>query len=262
MQIKSEIPFPTKEKPFTFYKLDLNTTDNECLAKFKIDHQKNMFGILEDFEQSIDEVKQFIASLGNNDLESCAAMVELVFKIAHQVFDMFHQESAHILLRTFIPGEKYVSPYWHQDAYYFLPFSGEPLKAAIALIGDGTVFYRPDDAEFEEFKYLRKQKQRLSEIFEDPSKMTSTPENHGSVFIVGADAGAVHTVPYINSQRFFLSVLPGKKKDIQAYDFKQKLSHKMYKEGKSGEEIMEALRRLHAQDVEDRVNAPVLDNSL
>lgn len=262
MQIKSEIPLLTKEQPFTFYKLDLNTTDNECLAKFKIDHQKSMFGVLKELEQSIDDIKQFIESLGNNDLESCAAMVELVFKIAYQAFDIFQQESAHILLRTFIPGEKHALPYWHQDAYYFLPFSGEPLKAAIALIGDGTVFYRPDDAELEEFKYLRNQKQRVLEFFEDPSKMTSTPDNHGSVFIVGSDAGALHTVPYINSPRFFLSVLPGKKKDIQAYDFKQKLSHQMYKEGRSGDEIMETLRRLHAQDVEDRANATGIENTL
>ncbi len=42
---------------------------------------------------------------------------------------------------------------------------------------------------------------------------------------------AIHSEPHVNSQRFFMSVLPGKKKNIQDYNDRQNLVNQMLKDG-------------------------------
>lgn len=242
MKTKSElITLPTPEQPFTHFELDLDPAEKECLANFQIEKTADLNGIWEDLEQSLDQIKNFIDSIGKNDSHTCYQMVEIIFKIAHEALRIFKQESAYIMLRTFVPNEDFKIPRWHQDGYYFAPRSGLPLKAAIPLKGAGTLFYKASSSEFNDFKKVEMDREQAAKILVSESRKESTPPNHGSLFIVGSSGGAVHSEPYIISQRFFMSVLPGTKKQIEEWDAQGKLCDKLQKEGKSSEEIIHAV---------------------
>lgn len=251
MKTKYELTLPAQEQPFTHFELDLNKNEQECLANFKIDKMQELSGTLEELEYSLEEINTFISSLGENDFHSCSSMVQLILKLAHQALTIFQQECAYIILRASIPNEEFKLPRWHQDAYYYHPFAGQPFKAAIPLKGAGTLFYRPNYEELEKFKQIEDRKQR-DDLLIDPLRIEPTPSGFGSLFIVGHEAGAIHSEPYINSQRFFMSVLPGKKKDIQDYNDRQNLVNQMLKDGKSIEEIGVFLQARLSSEIEER----------
>lgn len=255
MQTKYELALPTQEQPFTHFELDLDHAEQECLANFKIDKMQELSGTLEELEYSLEAINDFIASLGENNFHSCSSMVQLILKLAHQALTIFQQDCAYIILRASTPNEAFKLPRWHQDGYYYHPFSGQPFKAAIPLKGTGTLFYRPNSEELEKFKQLEDREQR-AELLADPLKIESTPSGYGSLFIVGHEAGAIHSEPHINSQRFFMSVLPGKKKDIQHYNDRQNLINQMLKDEKSIEEIGVALQERLSVDREFLMGAP------
>jgi hypothetical protein len=46
MEQKYEAILPTQEQPFTYFKLDLEPEDKECLANFKIEKQDELSGVV------------------------------------------------------------------------------------------------------------------------------------------------------------------------------------------------------------------------
>ena len=226
-------------------RIGFEISEKECFANFKIEKTEELTGVLEELEQSLEQIKDFITSLGENDIHYCSTIVAVILKVAHQALDIFQKESAYIILRSFIPNssdDDYKLPRWHQDGYYYAPyceaFLKEPvLKAAIPLKGADTLFYRPTSDELEKFKQLKGDREQAAELLVDITRTESTPTGHESLFIVGE---TIHSEPYITRQRFFMSVLPGNKKQIQEYDTKQKMLVNMKLEGKSFKEINKA----------------------
>lgn len=154
------------------------------------------------------------------------------------------------MFRSFIPNEKFKVPRWHQDGFYFAPFSEQYLKspivkAAIALKGAGTLFYKLSPIEVEEFHKMRRENPdriRLSKFLNDTSKVESTPKGSGSVFIVGP-RGAMHSEPYMTTTRFYMSLLPGSEKQIQEFDRREKMVDEMRQAGKNSDEIDVAVNK-------------------
>lgn len=258
MQKKLEIVLPNQKQPFTHFELDLTSEEKECLSNFKIEKQQDLDGILDNLEQSLEQINTFISSLGENDLHSCSTMVHIIFKLAHQALTILQQECAHIIMRASVPHDFFKIPRWHQDGDFFGPSAGHSLKAVMTLKGPGTLFYSPTTDELEKFKQIENDRNQLAELLIDQSRTQSTPSGLGSLFIFGEEAGAVHSEPHINSQRFFMAVLPGSKNQIQNYVDRQKTNEKiqkivvqMQKEGKSPEEIAAALQTRISSEMEE-----------
>lgn len=131
MKKKYEVTLPTKEQPFTHFELGLESNEKECFADFKIEKTKELSGVLKELEQSLEQIKDFVTSLGENDNHSCSTIVAVILKVAHQVLDIFQKESAYLILRSFKPDgsdEDFKLPRWHQDGYYFAPYFDVFLK--------------------------------------------------------------------------------------------------------------------------------------
>jgi hypothetical protein len=263
---------PTYEQPFTHFELGL--TENEhsildslCIKKHmqfalaitKKELQNTLDNPHSEKETNIfEKIKNFVMLLGEGENESntCSLLVGLLLRISIKTLDSFKQESAYIIFRSFIPNEEYKIPRWHQDGYYFAPYSEEyeksPIvKAAIALKGAGTLFYKLSPVELEEFRKMRAAGQdriQLSKLLNDVSKVESTPKGSGSAFIVGPQ-GAMHSEPYMTTTRFYMSLLPGTEKQIQEYEGKEKMVAEMHQSGKTSNEINEAVIKY----IEDRM---------
>lgn len=242
---------PSDENRFLHVDLEFTTKEKECLANLDISNHKELMSNLEELEQSLDSIIHFISSIGINNKLVCSSVARLVLQISHQLLTLFQQDSAYIILRSFIPGdtENYETPRWHRDGYYYIPYSGDCVKAAIPLKGAGTLFYKPSYVEAEQFKNT-KESDRIerAKLLSDPDKRESTPPGHASLFFVGPDKGAIHSEPHIVSPRFFMSVLPGSKQQIDEFDERIKLIDKMAAEKKSEKEIREAVAALMSRN--------------
>ena len=241
-------PLPNPENPFVHVKLNLTEEERELLANLDITSPKELMGTLEYLEGSLGQINDYIQSIGNNDAITCSALVRIILQIAHEMLSIFQQETAYIMLRTFIPGvgdgsgDCYETPRWHQDGYYYAPYnSGSFVKAAIPLKGAGTLFYKSSPEEAEKFKLTKETDRKIrAELLSDDSKRDSTPPGHASIFMVAGDEDTIHTEPHIGSPRFFMSVLPRKKQQVEELDEKNRLPARMRAEGKSADEIREA----------------------
>ncbi len=255
---------PTYEQPFTHFELDLTENERRILDSLCIKkHLQFALAITKkELQNSLDsahskketdifeKIKNFLMLIGEgeNGSDTCSVLANLLLKISIKALNSFEQESAYIIFRAFIPNEGFKIPRWHQDGYYFAPYSQEYLKspivkAAIPLTGAGTLFYNVSPIEKEEFRKKRitgDDRIQLSEFLNDASKIESTPKGYGTVFIVG-ERGAMHSEPYMTTTRLYMSLIPGNEKQIQEYDKKQKMVDEMHQAGKTDDEINKAV---------------------
>ncbi len=96
----------------------------------------------------------------------------------------------------------------------------------MTLKGPSTLFYKfPEDAK-DSFKNIinskdhssMKSKREIAKLV-DEAKIHRAPKHLGTLYIVGnIDKAAVHSEPPMDSDRVFISVLPGTQKQIQEWE--------------------------------------------
>ncbi len=176
----------------------------------------------------------FFESMGN-DYDSSYVVAKSIHKIVQKIVRDLRAESFWLTMRIPNKSNLFDVPRWHQDGYYYSPFRGFMYKIALTLKGPTTLFYNissQDRKKFDEifdrkieYKDENGQLQRESygDTIEgrkeldkdiDHSKVHQPKLYTGTVFIVG-DNAAVHSEPPIHSDRIFISIVPGSKKQIQ-----------------------------------------------
>lgn len=225
---------------FGFADLCLTQSEQEILKKFII----NSAGSLDVFglEDLSGRISLFLSSVGEGDTKTIA---DIIYRVALQVIQASKKETAHVIVRTFLPTDFNDIPRWHIDGLYY---EGSSLKFAAALIGNPTLFYpinaneriyfqkitEDEELIWEEMfdKNDGKASDKFFEIMQDfqnkihlalSRKPVHADSGQGVFFIVSDEkTGAVHSEPVIASPRLFFSVLPGTEKEIQEYQQSKK----------------------------------------
>lgn len=261
--------FHDEEKAYSHFPLDLSEEELTALDQFSVEKHGYMDLVVElaDLKSHVEKARAFLVDISKNDLPICNVIAELVFKIVAQVLLLVQQECAYIELRCSLPHTYFEIPRWHQDGNYFAPYTINqnilsklpefkdtidagaieefkaqfPVKkAAVTLKGPGTLFYNLPRERLKEFHAINDNREKAAEFLSDQSLKESTPTGYGSFFIVGASAGGIHSEPNITSPRFFMSVLPGSKKQTQETETRNRLTRKLTQERRPSAEISTA----------------------
>jgi hypothetical protein len=233
---------------YQFFDLELTEPQKKYLDKLVINTTKEYcnYGKLDEL---LDKIQAYIHSLGEADPAVIMAVAEIIDSIVKKVLAYFKTETAIVILRASLPNNQFAIPRWHTDGNYFGDQQGTQCKAAVTLKGPCTLFYnipkekRQDFAHYQTndptISFLPKitknemttedwvkldgmektHRRNIDDFLGDKSKVVSPSLDQGAYFKVGdLNTAAVHSEPHITSNRLFLSVLPGSKKQIQDYE--------------------------------------------
>lgn len=172
----------------------------------------------------------------NNDYNTSLQAAKSIHKIIKKIKQDLKSESFWMTIRVFNSSNDFDLPRWHQDGYYYAPFSGFAYKIALTLKGPSTLFYNiptKDRKEFykifccktieQKFRNAKGEYEQILTLYGDSkdgrkeldklvdhSKIYQPPACAGAVFIVGdKDTAAIHSEPSIHEDRIFISIVPG-----------------------------------------------------
>lgn len=216
--------------PKSYIFVDLGLTDHELkiIDQIKVDNYGfcDRYGSLHLLQ---DEIPELLRKIGNDDEELIQEASTIIYKIITQVTKGFGKQTAWVSIRASQPNPLFDIPRWHTDGYYYSPYFGMQYKFAVGLKGNPTLFYSLDETMREIFRKNQEDRVTLSQIF-DVNKADTAPKGFGAIFIVGPrDYGALHSEPKIDSNRIFISILPGQDCEIEEFYQKNNSYNKMQK---------------------------------
>ncbi len=202
------------DKPFAFF--DTNSSLEHLNVNAGATY--NLFGTPETLAA---DLKEFIKALGNDGPASAAA-AEKIDTLVKDILKGFDAEAGWITLRATMPTDEFNIPRWHQDGYFYEPFTGDQRKAAVSLKGSATLLNDLPLSRMEAFNAASRgnpnddtEKRLAVAAVLDDAQTVQPRKGQGVVFIAGSTRGAVHSEPAMNEPRLFLSVLPGTKEQIE-----------------------------------------------
>lgn len=196
--MREKIEMLGEESGFVFVDLAISEDDLELFRQLQINvtRQYNLFGNLDRLR---DELSIFLREIGDNEESLIQKITRVIFQIASNVKEASNKEAVWVCIRASTPNHLFDVPRWHQDGYYFFPYAGFVFKFAAALKGNPTLFCS-----------------HLDERGFSGQEIKSPCLGQGAFFIVGdKERGAVHSEPKIDSERLFISILPGSESEIK-----------------------------------------------
>ena len=208
---------------FAHFNFALSDAEMEARERLKIGRAGtyNNFGNIPALE---DEVANFIVSLGTVAL-AAKHIAQLISRLTNEALLTFNAETAWMTLRASLPNNSFDTPRWHMDGYFFHPYSGDQRKVAITLIGPGTLFNHLARESRQAFRECARHHQHaplalegreaLVRIVNAGGGFERAGAMQGTIFAVGsAERAAIHSEPMIDSERLFLSLVPGSREQI------------------------------------------------
>lgn len=206
---------PLENVPFVFVDLALSSQEKHILQTLDIGQQQtfNFYGSPAHMQEAL---KAFVATIGANSDEAISTVTCVIARISFAIVQALDTQAAWVTVRATLANNAFNTPRWHQDGYYFAPFTGGPCKFAAVLKGPSTLFYRLPEELHLEFQDHFQDREYLSRML-DPAFVETVPEGMGALFIVGdAARAAVHSEPPMQQSRLFFSILPGSPEQIEA----------------------------------------------
>ncbi|MDB5491106.1 MAG: hypothetical protein JWO78_955 [Micavibrio sp.] len=169
------------------------------------------------------DIARFLESQGNApDLSGRVA--DVLDQVAKDAISATHAEAAFFTLRGFTPIDEFNVPRWHTDGWFYEPTENtSQKKIALTLKGPKTLLNNLPDSLREVFhKLLRSfqsdttENRRTLEKLVNPADTQIPLPGQGTIFTVGdIEHSAVHSEPPIDSERLFMSVVPGTRAQIE-----------------------------------------------
>jgi hypothetical protein len=163
------------------------------------------------------ELAQFLKLHGNAPDLTQRVVTNLDYMIKESLAAV-QAETAWLTLRTCLPTTYFDRPRWHTDGRFYTPTEIPQRKIAITLKGSKTLLNHLHPSLREEFDRLQmSDNNRDTDRLISPGDSRAARRNMGTIFIVGTLDGrdAVHSEPPIHSERYFLSLLPGSREQIE-----------------------------------------------
>lgn len=213
-EMREQIDNLGEDKSYTFVPLEISDKDLFLIDQFIIESSSvySRFGNLHLIQE---ELPNFLRSVGSHHEQAIQKITEIISRMASQVAEASHKETAWVSVRVSTPNHLYDMPRWHWDGYFYSPYSGFVFKFATVLKGNPTLFYPLSDELREEFHLHDNDREYLSELI-DESLIETAKLGQGAFFIIGdKNTAAAHSEPKIDTPRIFFSVLPGDENEIR-----------------------------------------------
>jgi hypothetical protein len=180
------------------------------------------------------EVKEFLESLGDNSKKEIDNIINIVYKLIDNILDGYKKEYYWISIRIVDFTHGFDIPRWHRDGSFFDIDKLNQSKFVTVIKGPGTLLKENtienkkiyDEINTKRRAELNSQKNqeefkiidnKYREKFADALKESETKQinnDEGLIFFVGDENSAIHSEPKMDSQRMFISILPGDEDDI------------------------------------------------
>lgn len=225
---------------FTFANINYDLDQKEAINSMTIDVSKNntfnYFGVFNN-SKIHQMISSFVQTLNNDTKKSNLIADLLVEKIIKPLLEATNSDSLWFIIRIMYPQSEYYVPRWHSDGLYYdinKKINNKiQIKLAGVLRGPGTLFKNSNDEMRNKFWVLYK---KLYQNFggrnfdrqkdEENRKIIATelknyPEvqpnnNQVAIFVVGdQNMAAIHSEPLIDNKRFFFSIVPGNRSQIE-----------------------------------------------
>lgn len=211
-----------EDKFFAFVSLGLSDREIEVCKTLDICNGGGYMQYGGDISSLQDKLISFLRPrVANPTDDTLATVAAVITKTAERVIRAMDQETALIMVRTFMAHTIFDIPRWHTDGVYFNQPGTTIVKFATALKGPGTLFHRLPEEKRAEFRALAEKHDRaaLARFISDGA-IESGEVGQGAFFAVGdPQLGAVHSEPSMSKEtRLFFSVLPGSQSAISRYE--------------------------------------------
>lgn len=173
------------------------------------------------------KVVKFFVSVGNRKNISVKLWKLIKRNIVNSFLKAMSKNYMWLKIQLSIPNDNYKIPRWHTDGkFYNISNKNNSIqvKLVCTLIGPSTLFKCIDNQTRKNFESSKKNLSEKSDMDLERRSLldkilfnskTVQPSNQSIViFIVGSDNAAIHSEPYMNSPRLFISVLSGSHSEI------------------------------------------------
>lgn len=206
--VKRQIESLREERSSACIDLGLSCKALQAIAQLNIDKSEayDQFGDIHLLQK---QIPLFIKRIGLNNDETASTLSKVTYQIATQIIEASGKKTAWISIRANTPSSEFDIPRWHIDGYYYSPFNSFAFKFVTVLKGKPTLLYSMEQSEREAFNNHMNDREFLHH-FLSKERVQSPKAGHGVFFVVGDMRRAqVHSEPKIESERLFISVLPG-----------------------------------------------------
>jgi len=226
-----------KERNIISFDIGLTAEEKDSIDELRIETQLpqfNSYGPIND--EAIETLTAYLSGLGKNSEETKISISKLVARIAEGMIKDFDAESAWVMLRSFLPNDKFKIPRWHKDGSYFAS-KERVYKLIFSIKGAPTRLGEATDAE--KFEQLEKEglenlvTNRISgdnpKKFEDEDirirkelasvvkEIEPLEVGHAAMYLIGDKDAVIHSEPLIDEPRIFMSVIVGSQDQINEW---------------------------------------------
>lgn len=220
-KISNFINSKTRLEPQNYYEIfEITYSKNEikCINEFNIKNNIDYeyFGSVQ-----IDTLNDFLNSVGENTQETVNNFEKIIINIIEIVLLGYKLDHFCLFIRTYTKESIDYLPRWHKDDNLFESQS----KFITVLKGPGTLFISSDETANNIFMDLENKiiKSNKITIYDNYNKYINDKlkifnkfqpnNNQGIIFFMGNDC-PIHSEPNIINDRFFISIIPGTKDQI------------------------------------------------
>ena len=194
-----------------------SSSELQCLQNVHVEQecaQFDFFGPADDLSQN--ELQSYLMQMGDNETDCLEGIARLMYRLSKEVQIGFDAEAVWTMVRITMPNEEFAVPRWHPDGKYFSSKSKQ-YKFVTTLKGARTLFGEARDPSAVR-RLLRATQdlctRRAIAQLVDSKRFDG---RQGVLYLVGEDNAVLHSEPYMQDPRIFLSILPGSKAQIQEW---------------------------------------------
>lgn len=169
------------------------------------------------------DIARFLESQGNAP-DHAGRVADVLDQVTKDSIGAVGAEAAFFTIRSFTPTDAFNVPRWHTDGWFYEPTENDrQQKIALTLKGRTTLLNNlPDTLRGAFHKLLRsfasdstENRRTIGKLINPADTETALP-GQGTIFTVGdIKNSAIHSEPPIDSERIFMSIVPGTKAQIE-----------------------------------------------
>ena len=193
----------------------------------------------------INKLTEYLKKIGNNDIKTINILKNIIKNLSTNIINTY--KTKYFYLQIITSNQNDFVPRWHTDSPIFN--RNNEVKFITTLKGPSTLFIKDekyyriyDNLNLQELTELKKYsdnknisiiidkyKKLIKQKFKNANILQPTNEQ-GVIMNVGNEKSALHLIPNIKQERFFISIMPGTKEEINILGNNFLKFNKMYHE--------------------------------
>jgi hypothetical protein len=231
------ISYIDSQKSYQVFNIDYTQKEINSIKNFNIEK----FGDYNSYN-TLNNLEQFIKNIGKNSSDDIATIIDIIKKLLDTILKSYNTNSYWISIRIHSKTTFFDIPRWHCDGFYHSHRNKLQTKFITTLKGPTTLVLETTKEEKDYFYKLQEYKDKsiLDESELDIEKRKYISENirgkkinlsnnNGVIFVAGdKDKCLIHSEPKHEDNRFFISILPATKEEINEFAERSKNASKNF----------------------------------